>query len=305
MDEYPDDPNIRDCLVRRGAKGFGFNIKGTTQLGGTMMAIGGVLYPPLQYVSAVETEGAAYEGGIRLWDRILEVNGTCVMGANHQKVVECVLKGGDNLNLKIVRVTQDEADRLRLIEEGGDPNKRGGGKIKVDGWEEVDEAKPYTVYHIKSPSGEVLCKKRYSEFNTLHKMLQQRFKIFTLPALPPKKLNGMLKSQLSPKETEQRCQKLNTYMQELFRVEEIENSEIMKNFIPSSVEANDATSPQKDSQKEETAEDVQKEGEEKEVSDEDEEDDDGLSVSKKDKKPLFSDIKLDDEDEEGGEEKSL
>ncbi len=41
-------------FIDRGNSGFGFNIKGTTQMGGTLQAIHGELYPPLQYVSVVD-----------------------------------------------------------------------------------------------------------------------------------------------------------------------------------------------------------------------------------------------------------
>ena len=40
--------------IERGKSGYGFNIKGTTQAGGQLMAINGRLYPPLQYISHVD-----------------------------------------------------------------------------------------------------------------------------------------------------------------------------------------------------------------------------------------------------------
>ena len=101
--------NTFSVTIERTAKGFGFNIKGTTQDGGQLNSIGGKLYPPLQYVSAVDTDGAAYEGGLRVHDRILEVNGVAVVGAKHEFVVKTVVNGGGTLSLRVLRVTPAEA----------------------------------------------------------------------------------------------------------------------------------------------------------------------------------------------------
>ena len=62
-----------------------------------MQAINGRLYPPLQYVSFVDkgapaallhitstiSAGAAYDGGLRQFDRLLDINGNDVQGAKH------------------------------------------------------------------------------------------------------------------------------------------------------------------------------------------------------------------------------
>ena len=56
--------------------GFGFNIRGQVNDGGQLKAINGILYAPLQHVSAVTESGPAEEAGVRQGDRILSVNGT-------------------------------------------------------------------------------------------------------------------------------------------------------------------------------------------------------------------------------------
>ena len=96
-------------------QGFGFNIKGTVMSGGVMQPIMGRLYPPLQYVSFVDKEGAAYEGGVRIGDRILSVNDSDVMGSSHKQVVDHVLRGGDNLTLRVLRVDEKEAVSRRSL----------------------------------------------------------------------------------------------------------------------------------------------------------------------------------------------
>ncbi len=53
MSELDEDEHMVE--VHRGSAGFGFNIKGTVQEGGVMQAINGRLYPPLQYISHVDS----------------------------------------------------------------------------------------------------------------------------------------------------------------------------------------------------------------------------------------------------------
>ena len=59
--------------IRKGEKGFGFNVRGQVSEGGQLRAINGKLYPPLQHVSAVIDGGSAQQAGVRVGDRILAV----------------------------------------------------------------------------------------------------------------------------------------------------------------------------------------------------------------------------------------
>ncbi len=139
-----DDPNIKSLFIDKGNGGFGFNIKGTTQFGGTMQAINGRLYPPLQYVSVVDPglcittrrrsyhiESVAYKGGLRANDRILEVNGRDARGAAHSVVVDWVIAGGSKLNIKVLGVSDLEGLRLRRLEESMEEDQDGARKAKV------------------------------------------------------------------------------------------------------------------------------------------------------------------------------
>ena len=49
-------------------------------------------------------DGAAYQGGLRKYDRLLEVNQIDVQGMKHAQVVDLVIQAGDHLRLKILRV---------------------------------------------------------------------------------------------------------------------------------------------------------------------------------------------------------
>ena len=96
----------RDVFLEKSAKaGFGFNIRGQVNNGGQLKAINGILYGPLQHVSAVTEEGPAELEGIRQGDRILAVNGINVEGATHKEVVNLIKSGGDELRLKIISVS--------------------------------------------------------------------------------------------------------------------------------------------------------------------------------------------------------
>jgi sorting nexin-27 len=102
----------REVLLTRSSKGFGFNIRGQVSEGGKLRPIGGELYAPLQYISAVVEGGPAAEASIKPGDRLTEVNGISVEGADHQKVVDLIKSSGNSVRLTVLSVTSDEASRL-------------------------------------------------------------------------------------------------------------------------------------------------------------------------------------------------
>ena len=59
--------------VVKNQQGFGFNVRGQVSEGGQLKSIGGELYAPMQYISAVLDSGPAAEAGLKVGDRILEV----------------------------------------------------------------------------------------------------------------------------------------------------------------------------------------------------------------------------------------
>lgn len=59
--------------VAKTQHGFGFNVRGQVSEGGQLKSIGGELYAPMQYISAVMKDGPAEEAGLKVGDRILEV----------------------------------------------------------------------------------------------------------------------------------------------------------------------------------------------------------------------------------------
>lgn len=70
----PRDPySPRAVNIKKGPRGFGFNVRGQVAEGGQLRSINGTLYPPLQMISAVLEKGPADAAGVRIGDRILMV----------------------------------------------------------------------------------------------------------------------------------------------------------------------------------------------------------------------------------------
>ena len=73
VSEQPAESPPREVKLEKGSHGFGFNIRGQVSEGGQLKSIGGVLYAPMQYISAVLEDGPADQAGIKVGDRVLEV----------------------------------------------------------------------------------------------------------------------------------------------------------------------------------------------------------------------------------------
>lgn len=69
----PVESGPRAVCIRKSAQGFGFNVRGQVTEGGQLKSIGGELYAPMQYISAVLEGGPGEKAGLHVGDRILEV----------------------------------------------------------------------------------------------------------------------------------------------------------------------------------------------------------------------------------------
>ena len=72
-EEESNVPGPHAVKVVKNQQGFGFNVRGQVSEGGQLKSIGGELYAPMQYISAVLETGPAAEAGLKVGDRILEV----------------------------------------------------------------------------------------------------------------------------------------------------------------------------------------------------------------------------------------
>ena len=70
---HEQEQGPRTVVVQKTHQGFGFNVRGQVSEGGTLKSIGGKLYAPMQYISAVLKDGPAEKAGLKIGDRILEV----------------------------------------------------------------------------------------------------------------------------------------------------------------------------------------------------------------------------------------
>ncbi|EGD72214.1 hypothetical protein PTSG_00235 [Salpingoeca rosetta] len=241
--------DVFEIHVERGTQGFGFNIKGTTQAGGVLQAINGRLYPPLQYISHVDEGGAAWRAGLRCWDRVLSVNNTDVRGASHNEVVKNIIRGGESLDLIVIRVDDEEAARLQRLEDAANSTRKGRGKsapISIQDFNNLPNPAGkgnYTVFNVYT-HGDYRTSKRYSELANLHKQLKARFRWHNFPPFPPKKMNGLFSGALGPSDLEQRREALQIYLQKVYEVEDIRNSELFAEFLkPSDYRPPNAPTP--------------------------------------------------------------
>ncbi|XP_041370157.1 sorting nexin-27-like [Gigantopelta aegis] len=246
----PSPSNSQEDLAKAGPRivtitktetGFGFNVRGQISEGGQLKSIAGVLYAPLQHVSAVLEGGAAEKAGIRKGDRILEVNSKNVEGATHKQVVDCIRSGGDTLTLTVISVMEKEAVKLDPSdgESSGlsipDYSERRSLPISIPDYQTIGQTEKFVVFNIYM-AGRHLCSRRYREFNTLHNNLKQQFLDFSFPKLPGKKL-----FQLSEQQLDQRRRGLEQYLEKVCAVRVLGESDIVQEFLSADGEMNGST----------------------------------------------------------------
>ncbi|XP_074615004.1 sorting nexin-27-like isoform X3 [Acropora palmata] len=218
--------------LQRGENGFGFNVRGQVSEGGQLKSINGELYAPLQHVSAVLESGPAHSGGVRIGDRILEVNGVNVEGATHKHVVNLIKKGGDRLTLVVISVSQHEAEKLESESSSGeyyDYSDRQVIPISIPETSQVSfDGETYVVYNIYIEEKHI-CSRRYKEFANLHNKLKKEFREFQFPKFP-----GKWPFHLSDQQLENRRKTLESYLEKVVSVRVIGESNFMDEFLKSS-----------------------------------------------------------------------
>ena len=97
-------PSPRLCQLTKwpNCYGYGFNL--TSQRN-----------RPGQFISSIDPESAAEAGGLKVGDRIVEVNGVNVSLENHKQVVARIKAVHDNTNLLVVDKACDDYHRLHEI----------------------------------------------------------------------------------------------------------------------------------------------------------------------------------------------
>ncbi|XP_040922605.1 Na(+)/H(+) exchange regulatory cofactor NHE-RF1a [Toxotes jaculatrix] len=85
----------RLCHMEKGANGYGFNLHSEKS-------------KPGQYIRAVDGDSPAHRAGLRPQDKIIQVNGTSVIGMQHSEVVAAIKAGGDQTRLLVVDAKTEE-----------------------------------------------------------------------------------------------------------------------------------------------------------------------------------------------------
>ncbi|XP_050312362.1 sorting nexin-27 [Anthonomus grandis grandis] len=219
----------RVVVIKKTETGFGFNVRGQVSEGGQLRSINGELYAPLQHVSAVLDQGAAEQAGIRKGDRILEVNGVNVEGANHKQVVDLIKSGGDVLRLTVISVTQQEAERLEPLDDSQiyyDYSEKRSLPISIPDHHYSERGgERYVAFNIYM-AGRHICSRRYREFAKLHGDLKQEFVGYNFPKLPSK-----WPFALSEQQVDARRRGLEQYLERVCAVRVIAESDIMQEFL--------------------------------------------------------------------------
>lgn len=218
--------------VVKNQQGFGFNVRGQVSEGGQLKSIGGELYAPMQYISAVLETGPAAEAGLKVGDRILEVNGEAVEGADHSKVVQLIRNSGKEVNLIVVSVSDEEARRLEPENSSGsisamDYFERRSVPISIpDTRKEKDSAgKEFVVFNIYM-ANKLAASRRYREFDALNTNLKRQFSDFIFPKLP-----GKWPFQLKDGQVDTRRRSLEDYLDKVCSARVIFESDLMQDFL--------------------------------------------------------------------------
>lgn len=230
----PKDPYAPRVLkIKKGERGFGFNVRGQVSEGGQLRSINGVLYPPLQMISAVLENGPAANAGIRVGDRILIVNNVNCEGADHRTVVDLIKQGEDELTMVLISVTPSEARKLDGPTVIGardyiDYSEQKSAPLTIPDFSyKEDNGEKYVAYNIYV-SETFTCSRRYKEFFSLHSELKRKFPDFPFPKFPNKWPFALSETQLDA-----RRRNLESYMVEVGSVRVIAETSTMEDFLKS------------------------------------------------------------------------
>lgn len=230
----PDEDKIRSphtVKVVKSSQGFGFNVRGQVSEGGQLKSIGGELYAPMQYISAVLEGGPAEEAGLKVGDRILDVNGQSVEGTDHQSVVQLIRQSGNSVTMVVVSVTDEEARRLEPEGSSGmsamDYYERRSVPVSIPDTKKLTDevGKEYVVYNIYM-AGKQTASRRYREFDALHNNLKRQFNDFIFPKLPGKRPFA-----LNDQQVDARRRGVEDYLDKVCSARVIFESDLMQDFL--------------------------------------------------------------------------
>jgi sorting nexin-27 len=175
--------------------------------------------------------GPGEKAGLKIGDRILEVNGQSVEGMDHQSVVQLIRKSGNEVRMVVLSVSDDEARRLEpenaTTNQSIDYYERRSVPVTVSTSKKmVDEAgKEYIAFSIFMAGREVALR-RYREFDALSTNLKRQFADFIFPKLP-----GKRPFTLSDAQVDGRRRGLEDYLEKVCSAKVIFESDLMQDFL--------------------------------------------------------------------------
>jgi len=252
MDRSPSPGEISSHLphtvvITKSHTGFGFNVRGQVNEGGTLRSINGELYAPLQHVSAVLEQGAAEQAGLLKGDRILAVNDVSVEGATHRQVVELIKSSDQVLKLTVISIAPEVAEKLENnidstgSSHGGmqtiDYSDKRSLPITIPEYKNVERHGEKFVVFCIHMAGRYLCSRRYSDFCRLEAQLKREFLGFNFPRLPGKWPFGLTEHQL-----DSRRRGLESYLERTCSIRVIVDHPAMREFLTDNDSENSALS---------------------------------------------------------------
>lgn len=90
-------PEFRRVVLQRGARGFGFSIRGGREFHNM----------PLFVLRIAEMGPAQKSGQLHVGDQLLEVNGICTDGMTHAEAIGLIRQGGSTVTLLIKRISNN------------------------------------------------------------------------------------------------------------------------------------------------------------------------------------------------------
>ncbi|XP_034414205.1 Na(+)/H(+) exchange regulatory cofactor NHE-RF1a [Cyclopterus lumpus] len=88
-------PRPRLCHMKKGAGGYGFNLHSEKS-------------KPGQFIRAVDADSPAQWAGVKIRDKLVQVNGMSVVGMQHSEVVAAIKMGGEETTLLLVDAEAEE-----------------------------------------------------------------------------------------------------------------------------------------------------------------------------------------------------
>ncbi|XP_047125797.1 SH3 and multiple ankyrin repeat domains protein 2 isoform X1 [Hydra vulgaris] len=140
-----DTPKEREVVLKRGDKGYGFQMRGANSHVPHIEFHPTPQFPALQYIGEVDKGGIADKAGLKAGDFVLAINGEEVISATHGYAVSLINKGGKSLTIKVITVAPEIVNPELILQNGSLRSKDASElkeSLKAAGVNIVEKNKP-------------------------------------------------------------------------------------------------------------------------------------------------------------------